>query len=67
MKKYAVLNEINEVVNIIVASSLEVAENVTASNCIFITDATGNAHIGLSYVDGLFEQPTTPEDEEPTE
>jgi hypothetical protein len=62
MKTYAVL-ENNVVVNIIVASSLEIAEEVTNSNCVFITDATGNAHIGLSYANGVFEQPTPLESE----
>jgi len=58
MKKYAVLNDNNEVINVIIASSLEVAENVSASNCIFVTEETGNPCIGLSYANGVFEQPS---------
>ena len=56
MKNYAVI-ENGLVVNVIVASSLDIAENVTNSNCIFVTDATGAPHIGLGYSEGIFEQP----------
>ena len=67
MKKYAVL-EGNLVVNVIVADSVETAEKLTASTCIFVTEATGSPHIGLSYADGVFEQhPTPTAPEEPAE
>jgi hypothetical protein len=56
MKKYLVLDENSIVENIIVAASLEVAESVTASTCVFIP--TGSiAAVGDLY-DGSF--PTTP-------
>ncbi len=64
MKQYAVL-EGNLVVNVIIADSLETAEKLTASTCIFVTEATGSPYIGLSYSDGVFElhpAPTPPED-----
>lgn len=57
MKTYAVI-ENNLVANIIVADSLELAEKVTSSVCVYITEATGNAHVGLKYENGTFEQPT---------
>ena len=63
MKTYAVLNN-NVVENVIVAPSLEIAESITASTCIFVTTETGNPYIGLSYANGIFEQPT-PTEEEP--
>jgi hypothetical protein len=59
MKQYAVL-EGNLVVNVIIADSVETAEKLTASTCIFVTEATGSPYIGLSYADGVFEQPPTP-------
>lgn len=62
MKTYAVLNG-NVVENVIIASSLEIAESITSSTCIFVTPETGNPYIGLSYADGVFEQPTPIEPE----
>jgi hypothetical protein len=62
MKTYAVLNN-NVVENVIVAPSLEIAESITSSTCIFVTSETGNPYIGLSYAGGVFEQPPTPEAE----
>jgi hypothetical protein len=56
MKTYAVI-ENNVVTNVIVAASKEIAESATACNCIEITEATGIAHMGLGYADGVFEQP----------
>ena len=56
MKKYLVLDDNSIVENIIVAPSLEVAESVTGSNCVFVP--TGSiASVGDLY-DGSF--PTTP-------
>jgi hypothetical protein len=57
MKSYAVLDAENKVSNVIVAGSLDIAEKVTNAVCIFVTDETKSPHIGLSYVDGIFEQP----------
>lgn len=62
MNTYAVLNN-NIVENVIVAPSLEIAESITSSTCIFVTSETGNAYIGLSYANGVFEQPTPIEPE----
>lgn len=68
MKRYAVLTMENIVENVIVADSLEIAESVTASNCVLITNSTGTPHIGLSYSDGVFEQPAVePAPETPVE
>ena len=36
MKKYAVLDSQNKVINIIVAGNLEIAELVTSSHCVLI-------------------------------
>ena len=61
MKKYASLTEDNKVSNIVVANSLDIAETVTYSPCILVTEATGNPHIGLGYSGGVFEQPVAEE------
>lgn len=53
MKKYAVLNENNKVINLIVASSLEIAEKITSSLCVLITAGT-TVEIGYVYEDGSF-------------
>lgn len=63
MKKYAVLDDNGKVINIIVASSLEVAESVTSSNCVFVPIGT-YVDINHIYVDGAF---TAPVEETPTE
>jgi len=52
MKNYAVLLN-NVVTNVIVASSLEVAEQATSSNCVFIEPGT-MVEIGYTYSDGTF-------------
>ena len=57
MKRYASLTQDNKVSNVVVASSLDIAETVTYSTCILVTEATGNPHIGLGYSNGVFEQP----------
>ena len=66
MKTYAVLDTNNLVTNVIIASSLSVAEQVTSCNCVFVTQETGNAQIGFSYIDGVFKEPML-EEEVPTE
>ena len=68
MKNYAVLNSNGEVINIIVASSLEVAESVTSSYCALIPLGTF-VNIGSTYVDGAFSVTgiVTPTEETPTE
>jgi hypothetical protein len=61
MKKYASLTEDNKVDNVVVAGSLDIAETVTSSICILVTEETGNPHIGLGYSNGIFEQPAVEE------
>ena len=56
MKRYAVLNN-QEVVNVIYASSLELAESLTSSTCVLVTNETKEPYIGLLFTDGVFEQP----------
>jgi hypothetical protein len=68
MKKYAVLDNNSKVVNIIVASSLEVAESVTSSYCALVPIGSF-VDMGYSYADGAFSAPEeeTPAEETPTE
>ena len=54
MANFAVLNENNLVINIIVAESIEIAQDVTKSVCIESEEDTA---IGDSYVDGAFVKP----------
>jgi hypothetical protein len=64
MKTYASLLE-NIVTNIIVAPSLEIAEQVTSQRCV---DCTGlSINIGYTYGDGVFSAPVeeTPSEETP--
>ena len=56
MKKYAVLDNNSQVNNIIVASSLDIAEQVTSSYCVLIPIGTF-VDIGYSYADGVFSAP----------
>jgi hypothetical protein len=53
MKKYAVLNSDNVVYNIIVAGSLETAEQATGSNCVAIPVGTF-CDMGKFYSNGAF-------------
>ena len=53
MKRYAVLGIDGAVDNIIVANSLDIAEQITSSQCVFIP-AGSIVNIGDSYVDGTF-------------
>jgi len=56
MKKYAVLNDQEIVDNIIVASSLKVAEDMTNSSCALIPlDVFVN--LGYTYSNGTFSAP----------
>ena len=66
MKTYAVLDNNSKVVNIIVAASLDIAENVTSSYCVLIPLGTP-VDIGYSYADGAFSAPVveTPAEETP--
>jgi hypothetical protein len=57
MSEYAVLDSANKVINIIVADSLEIAQNVTKATCILVTNETEYPVMGLGYADGVFEQP----------
>jgi hypothetical protein len=60
MKKYAVLNSESQVVNIIIASSLDIAESVTSSLCILVAEEV-SVDIGYTYSEGLFVNPNTPD------
>ena len=66
MKKYAVLDNNLQVVNIIVAASLDIAEQVTSSYCALVPLGTF-VDIGYTYADGVFTAPVaeTPEEETP--
>jgi hypothetical protein len=55
MKNFAVIDENNLVVNVIVADSKEVAESVTGLTCIEDSELLGS--IGLVYNDGIFAAP----------
>ena len=55
MGNFAVLDENNKVLNIIVADSKEIAEEVTTLTCVEYFEENP-AQIGLGYVDGVFEQ-----------
>ena len=60
MLNFAII-ENNLVKNIIVADSLSAAEEASNSICVEYTKENP-AHVGLSYVDGVFEQPYFEED-----
>lgn len=67
MKKYAVLDDNSKVVNIIIAASLEIAEEVTSSYCVLIP-LGAYVDLGHSYADGEFSAPVveeTPAEETP--
>lgn len=68
MKKYAVLDNNSNVINIIVAASLEIAESVTSSYCALIPLGI-TVDIGYAYADGVFTAPVveTPAEETPAE
>lgn len=55
MTNFAVIKN-NIVENIIVAESKDIAEEVTGLLCIEYTESD-TPHIGLGYVDGVFEKP----------
>jgi hypothetical protein len=56
MANFAVIKD-NKVENVIVADSKTIAEEVTGFTCIQYDTNTETPHIGLGYVDGVFEQP----------
>jgi hypothetical protein len=60
MKKYAVLDAESIVTNVVVASSLEIAESATSSICVLVTPETF-VEIGWSYSDGVFVNPNVEE------
>lgn len=68
MKKYAVLDDNSKVVNIIIASSLDVAETVSSSYCVLIPLETV-VDMGYSYSEGVFSADVeeTPAEETPVE
>ena len=68
MKKYAVLDDNSQVINIIIASSLDVAESVTSSYCALVPLGTF-VDLGYIYADGAFSAPVVevPAEETPTE
>lgn len=55
MKTFAIIED-QVVVNVIVAESLEIANEVTGDDCVEYTESN-LAHIGLSYDGESFEQP----------
>jgi len=59
MAYFATLDENNKVTNIIVADSQEIAEEITGVPCVEYTEKNP-AIIGLSYSNGIFEQPPMP-------
>ena len=65
MKNYAVLDKNSEVVNVIIAATLEIAESVTSSYCVLIPLGTF-VDIGYSYSDGVFSAPVEEEASEET-
>jgi hypothetical protein len=64
MKNYAVLDRDFLITNIIVASSLEIAESATSCSCVLVPQGSFAA-IGWSYIDGMFVDPNAPTEETP--
>ena len=60
MKTYAVLDSNSQVVNVIVAASLDIAESVTSSYCVLIPLGTF-VEIGYTYADNEFTAPIVEE------
>lgn len=58
MKKYAVLDDNSQVINIIIAASLDVAESVTSSYCALVPLGS-YVDFGYTYADGVFTAPAT--------
>lgn len=54
MRRYAVLNENDQIINIILAKSLDVAEEMTSSICIEVAPTNNDISIGYQYKDGIF-------------
>lgn len=59
MANFAVIKE-DKVINTIVCESKSIAEEVTGFTCVEYTDSD-RPHIGLSYINGVFEQPVITE------
>jgi hypothetical protein len=59
MTNFAVI-ENGIVENIIVAESLEIAQSASGKTCVEYQDGSNAAYIGLTYKDGVFEQPPAP-------
>lgn len=68
MTKYAVLDGESLVNNIILANSLQLAEQLTSSTCALIPSGTF-VDIGYTYAEGTFTAPVveTPAEETPAE
>jgi hypothetical protein len=64
MKNYAVLDRDFLITNIIVASSLEIAESATSCSCVLVPEGSFTK-IGWSYIDGMFVDPDAPAEETP--
>jgi hypothetical protein len=61
MPKFATIKD-NKVENIILADSLEAVQSVTGLECVeYVEDGINIPHIGLGYLDGVFEQPVVTE------
>lgn len=65
MANFAVLNEQNEIINVIVADSLEIATTATKANCVELPEL--GFGIGDSYDGTSFIRRPEPVVEEPTE
>ena len=59
MANFAVI-ENGVVENIIVAENLEMAKLASGKTCVEYQDGSNAAYIGLTYNNGIFEQPPTP-------
>lgn len=60
MKKYAVLDSNNIVTNLIIANTLEIAEQVTYSSCVFVAENVF-VDLGYEYSNGVFSDPSVEE------
>jgi hypothetical protein len=61
MPKFATIKD-NKVENIILADSLEAVQSVTSLECVqYDEDGINIPHIGLGYLNGVFEQPVVTE------
>ncbi len=58
MPRFAVIGDENIVENIVAGDNKETVESVVGKTCIEYTEENP-AHIGLSWIDGVFSQPET--------